>query len=43
MSDHAHASYRAEQVLEHNNVGLERAGLDPVIVEGIREAASMRC
>ena len=37
------SSYRAEQVLEHNNVGLERAGLDPVIVEGIREASSMRC
>ncbi len=37
------SSYRAEQVLEHNNVGLERVGLDPVIVEGIREASSMRC
>ena len=32
------SSYRAEQVLEHNNVGL-----DPVIADGIREAASMRC
>lgn len=32
------SSYRAERVLEKNNVGL-----DPAIVEGIREAASMRC
>lgn len=32
------SSYRAERVLEKNNVGL-----DPAIVEGIREAASLRC
>lgn len=32
------SSYRAERVLERNNVGL-----DQVIVEGIREAASLRC
>ena len=32
------SSYRAERVLEKNNVGL-----DPAIVEGIREAASIRC
>lgn len=32
------SSYRAEQVLEHNNVGLDTA-----IVDGIRQTASMRC
>ncbi|HEU0197961.1 MAG TPA: lipoyl synthase [Nevskiaceae bacterium] len=32
------SSYRAERVLEHNNVGL-----DPVVATGIREAASLRC
>ena len=32
------SSYRAERVLERNNVGL-----DPAIAEGIREASSMRC
>ncbi|MCK9538401.1 lipoyl synthase [Dokdonella sp.] len=32
------SSYRAERVLERNNVGL-----DPAIAEGIRESASMRC
>ncbi|MCC7095682.1 MAG: lipoyl synthase [Thermomonas sp.] len=32
------SSYRAERVFEHNNVGL-----DPIIVEGINEAASQRC
>ncbi|HEX7326878.1 MAG TPA: lipoyl synthase [Rhodanobacteraceae bacterium] len=32
------SSYRAERVLEHNNVGL-----DAVIADGIRHTASMRC
>jgi lipoic acid synthetase len=32
------SSYRAERVLEHNNVGL-----DPAVIEGIRESASLRC
>ena len=32
------SSYRAERVLEHNNVGLDAA-----VVEGIRESASLRC
>ncbi|MGH8234136.1 MAG: lipoyl synthase [Rhodanobacteraceae bacterium] len=32
------SSYRAEQVLAHNNVGLDSA-----IVDGIRHTASMRC
>ncbi len=32
------SSYRAERVLEHNNVGLDQA-----VLEGIREAAVMRC
>ncbi|TAM09003.1 MAG: lipoyl synthase [Nevskiaceae bacterium] len=32
------SSYRAERVLEHNNVGL-----DPQIAAGIRETGSMRC
>ncbi|MDE2270795.1 MAG: lipoyl synthase [Xanthomonadaceae bacterium] len=32
------SSYRAERVLEHNNVGL-----DPAIAEGIRESAGLRC
>ena len=32
------SSYRAEQVLQHNNVGL-----DPSIADGIRETVSMRC
>jgi lipoic acid synthetase len=32
------SSYRAEQVLEHNNVGLDAA-----IADGIRKTASMRC
>jgi len=32
------SSYRAERVLERNNVGL-----DPAIAEGIREAAALRC
>jgi lipoic acid synthetase len=32
------SSYRAEQVLEHNNVGLDAA-----IMGGIRQSASMRC
>ncbi|MBN8736084.1 MAG: lipoyl synthase [Xanthomonadales bacterium] len=32
------SSYRAEQVLEHNNVGL-----DATIVDGIRETAALRC
>ncbi|HEX5489117.1 MAG TPA: hypothetical protein VFX04_08230, partial [Rhodanobacteraceae bacterium] len=32
------SSYRAEQVLEHNNVGL-----DAGIADGIRQTAAMRC
>lgn len=32
------SSYRAERVLEHNNVGL-----DPVVAEGIRESSALRC
>ncbi|MGE5167874.1 MAG: lipoyl synthase, partial [Deltaproteobacteria bacterium] len=32
------SSYRAERVLEHNNVGLDAA-----VIEGIRESASLRC
>jgi lipoic acid synthetase len=32
------SSYRAERVLEHNNVGLDAA-----IIDGIRESASLRC
>jgi lipoic acid synthetase len=32
------SSYRAERVLEHNNVGL-----DPAVADGIRQTASMRC
>jgi lipoic acid synthetase len=32
------SSYRAERVLEHNNVGL-----DPVVADGIRHTAAMRC
>jgi lipoic acid synthetase len=32
------SSYRAEQVLERNNVGL-----DPALAEGIRETAALRC
>jgi lipoic acid synthetase len=32
------SSYRAERVLEHNNVGLE-----PAIAEGIRGSAALRC
>jgi lipoic acid synthetase len=32
------SSYRAEQVLERNNVGL-----DPAVAEGIRETAALRC
>lgn len=32
------SSYRAEKVLEHNNVGLDAA-----IADGIRQTASMRC
>ena len=32
------SSYRAERVLEHNNVGL-----DDAIADGIRQTASMRC
>ncbi|HET8898577.1 MAG TPA: lipoyl synthase [Rhodanobacteraceae bacterium] len=32
------SSYRAERVLEHNNVGL-----DPAILDGIRENATLRC
>jgi lipoic acid synthetase len=32
------SSYRAEQVLERNNVGL-----DPAVVDGIRETAALRC
>lgn len=32
------SSYRAEQVLEHNNVGLDAA-----VVDGIRQSASLRC
>lgn len=32
------SSYRAERVIEHNNVGL-----DEVIADGIRHTASMRC
>jgi lipoic acid synthetase len=32
------SSYRAERVLEHNNVGL-----DPAVADGIRQTASFRC
>src|SRR6185312_17410991 len=32
------SSYRAEQVLERNNVGL-----DPAVIEVIRETAALRC
>jgi lipoic acid synthetase len=32
------SSYRAEQVLEHNNVGLDAA-----VIDGIRNSASLRC
>jgi lipoic acid synthetase len=32
------SSYRAERVLEHNNVGLH-----PTIAEGIRTSAALRC
>lgn len=32
------SSYRAEQVLNHNNVGL-----DPAVADGIRQSASLRC
>lgn len=32
------SSYRAEQVIEHNNVGLDAA-----VADGIRQTASMRC
>lgn len=32
------SSYRAEKVLEHNNVGL-----DAMVADGIRQSASMRC
>ncbi|MGH8214267.1 MAG: lipoyl synthase [Rhodanobacteraceae bacterium] len=32
------SSYRAEQVLEHNNVGL-----DATVADGIRQSASLRC
>jgi lipoic acid synthetase len=32
------SSYRAEQVLEHNNVGLDAA-----VMDGIRQSASLRC
>jgi lipoic acid synthetase len=32
------SSYRAERVLEHNNVGL-----DPEIADGIRQSAALRC
>jgi len=32
------SSYRAEQVLQHNNVGLAEG-----IADGIRQTATMRC
>ncbi|MBS0194655.1 MAG: lipoyl synthase [Proteobacteria bacterium] len=37
------SSYRAERVLEHNNVGLDAASVDQTILDGIRESASLRC